>query len=59
MVQKQQHPWASVFGGDNPKVFDVYNIQVVPYAYIIDRDGNVSYAPLNTAELERVIKELL
>lgn len=59
MVQKQQHPWISVYGSDNPKVFATYNIQVVPYAYIIDSKGDISYAPLSPKELEKRIKELL
>ena len=59
MVQQQQHPWTSVYGGDSQSVFTSYNIQVVPYAYIIDRDDNMHYAPLVPKELEKLIKELL
>lgn len=59
MVQKQQHPWTSVYGGDDPLVFTSYNIQVVPYAFIIDREGTMQYAPLVPKELEALIKKLL
>jgi hypothetical protein len=59
MVQQQQHPWISVYGGDNQSVFNNFNIQVVPYAYIIDREDNMHYAPLAPKELDKLIKELL
>ena len=58
-VQQQQHPWVSVFGGDNPTVFSTYNVNEVPLAFIIDRQGNMSNAPLTPNELEARIKELL
>lgn len=58
-VQMQQHPWVSVFGGDNPLVFSTYNVDVVPLVFIIDREGNMSSAPLVPNELEARIRELL
>ena len=59
VVQQQQHPWVSVFGGDNPIVFSTYNVTDVPLAFIIDREGNMSSAPLIPTELEARIQELL
>lgn len=58
-VQQQQHPWVSVFGGDNPTVFSIYNVEVVPMAFLIDRQGNISSASLIPEELEKAVKEIL
>lgn len=58
-VRMQKHPWVSVFGGDNPSVFSMYNVDVVPLAFIIDREGNMKSATLIPDELDKMIKELL
>lgn len=59
VVRQQKHPWISVFGGNSMDVFSLYNVVKLPTAYLIDRDGNMSVAPLNIKALEREIKRTL
>ena len=59
VVRQQQHPWVSVFGGSSMDVFSLYNVVKLPTAYLIDREGNMSVAPINIKALERQIKETL
>ena len=59
VVRHQQHPWASLFGYDNPAVFSAYNIKVTPTIYIIDRKGNIKSGVIDPALLEKDIKRLL
>ena len=40
-------------------VFTLYNVVKLPTAYLIDREGNMSVAPLSIKALEREIKEAL
>ena len=40
-------------------VFSLYNVVKLPTAYLIDREGNMSVAPINVKALERQIKEAL
>lgn len=58
-VRQQGHPWISVYGGQNAEVFTLFNVETLPKAYLIDREGNVSVAPLNMSALERELKRLL
>lgn len=58
-VRQQGHPWISVYGGQNADVFTLFNVETLPKAYLIDREGNVSVAPLNMLALERELKRLL
>lgn len=58
-VRQQGHPWISVFGGQNAEVFTLFNVETLPKAYLIDREGNVSLASLNMSALERELKRLL
>lgn len=58
-VRQQGHPWISVYGGQNADVFTLFNVETLPKAYLIDREGNVSVAPLNMSALERELKRLL
>lgn len=58
-VRQQKHPWISVFGGGSMDVFSLYNVVKLPTAYLIDRDGDMSVAPLNISALEREIKRTL
>ena len=58
-VRQQEHPWISVYGGANPSVFTLFNVEQLPKAYIIERDGDISHAPLGIQELEREIKRRL
>lgn len=59
VVRQQKHPWISVFGGGGVDVFSLYNVVTLPTAYLIDRKGNMSVAPLNISALERAIEEAL
>lgn len=59
VVRQQKHPWISVFGGSSMDVFSLYNVVKLPAAYLIDREGNMSVAPLAIKALEREIKEAL
>lgn len=59
VVRQQKHPWISLFGGSNIEVFTLYNVVNLPTAYLIDREGNISIAPLSVNALEREIKEAL
>ncbi|MBR5821867.1 MAG: thioredoxin family protein [Alistipes sp.] len=59
VVRQQKHPWISVFGGGSMDVFSLYNVVKLPTAYLIDRDGNMSVAPLAIKALEREIKGAL
>ena len=59
VVRQQKHPWVSVFGGSSMDVFSLYNVVKLPTAYLIDREGNMSVAPLNIKALEREIKRAL
>ena len=59
VVRQQKLPWISVFGGNNIDVFMLYNVVKLPTAYLIDREGNMSVAPLSLKALEREIKEAL
>lgn len=58
-VRQQGHPWISVYGGANADVFTLFNVQQLPMAYIIDRDGNINHTTLALDELEREIKRCL
>lgn len=58
-VRQQRHPWISVFGGNHPEVITLYNVSQLPLAYLIDREGNMSIAPINIDELEQQIKKSL
>lgn len=58
-VRQQHHPWISVYGGKSADVFTLFGVDTLPKAYIIDRDGDVSVAPLNMDALEREIKRCL
>lgn len=58
-VRQQKHPWISVFGGNAMDVFSLYNVVKLPTAYLINRDGDMSVAPLNISALEREIKSSL
>ena len=58
-VRQQEHPWISVYGGATPSVFTLFNVEQLPKAYIIERDGDISHAPLGIQELEREIKRRL
>ena len=59
VVRQQKHPWISVFGDGGVDVFSLYNVVTLPTAYLIDREGNMSVAPLNISALERAIEEAL
>ena len=59
VVRQQKHPWISVFGGNSIDVFSLYNVVKLPTAFLIDREGNMSVAPLSIKALEREIKEAL
>lgn len=59
VVRQQKHPWVSVFGGSSMDVFSLYNVVKLPTAYLIDREGNMTVAPLSVSALERQIKEAL
>ena len=58
-VRQQRHPWISVYGGKSADVFTLFGVDTLPKAYIIDREGNVSVAPLAMDILEREIKRCL
>jgi peroxiredoxin len=58
-VRQQRHPWISVYGGMSADVFTLFGVETLPKAYIIDREGNVSVAPLAMDILEREIKRCL
>ena len=58
-MRQQKHPWISVFGGNAMDVFSLYNVVKLPTAYLINRDGDMSVAPLNISALEREIKSSL
>jgi hypothetical protein len=58
-VKQQQHPWISLYGGNNMDVFTLYNVVKLPTAYLIDRDGDMVVAPLNMTALERELKRAL
>lgn len=56
-VRAQQHPWISVYGGTDPRVFTLYSVYEVPMAYIISRDGTMNVCSLNSEQLEKEIKK--
>lgn len=58
-VRQQQHPWISVFGGGSMDVFTLYNVVKLPTAYLIDRNGDMSVAPLKMNALERELTRIL
>lgn len=58
-VRAQEHPWISVFGGSDPRVFALYSVMEVPMAYIISRDGTMSVCSLERAKLESEIMKRL
>ncbi len=55
----QQHPWISVFGSTDPRVFSLFAVNQVPMAYIISRDGSIEICPLIKESLEKEIKKRL
>lgn len=55
-VRAQQLPWASLFGGNDPQLFTLYNIVELPMAYIISRDGTIDTCSLDPKTLESEIK---
>lgn len=56
-VRQQQLPWISLFAAGRNDVFSLYNVVKLPMAYLIDREGNMSIAPLDMKELETEIKK--
>ena len=58
-TRAQEHPWISVFGSTDPKVFSLYAVHQVPMAYISSRDGSVDACPLEVESLEKEIKKRL
>lgn len=58
-VRQQQHPWISVYGGSSMDVFTLYNVIKLPTAYLIDRKGDMTVAPLEMSALERELKRVL
>ncbi|MBR2866601.1 MAG: redoxin domain-containing protein [Alistipes sp.] len=56
-VRQQQLPWISLFAAGRNDVFSLYNVVKLPMAYLIDREGNMSIAPLDMKELENEIKK--
>lgn len=58
-VREQRLPWISLFGGYRSDIFNTYNVYHLPMAYLIDRDGDVSIASVNIAEMEQQITKLL
>ncbi|MBQ5594668.1 MAG: redoxin domain-containing protein [Alistipes sp.] len=58
-VRQQQHPWISLYGGNSMDVFTLYNVSKLPTAYLIDRNGDMSVAPLNMTALERELRRAL
>lgn len=58
-VRAQGHPWISVFGGENPEVFSLYNISAFPQAFLIDREGNLSIPSLVQEQLISAIEAAL
>ena len=59
VVRQQRLPWISVFGGENMNAFLSYNVIDLPTAYLINRKGNISVAPLSIPALEQEIKSAL
>lgn len=55
-VRAQQLPWTSLFGGNDPQLFTLYNIVELPMAYIISRDGTIETCSLDPKTLESEIK---
>lgn len=55
-VRQQRLPWISLFAAGRDDVFTLYNVVKLPMAYLIDREGNMSIAPLDVVELENEIK---
>ena len=58
-VRQQKLPWISVYGGTSPDVFSTYNVQGVPTAFLIDRNGDISVPSLKMDALEESVKELI
>ncbi|MBR3826624.1 MAG: redoxin domain-containing protein [Alistipes sp.] len=58
-VREQRLPWISLFAGDRDDVFTLYNVARLPMAYLIDREGNMSIAPIYMEDLENEIKRLI
>lgn len=58
-VRQQGHPWISLFAGNHPEVFTLYNIAQLPMAYLIDREGNMSIGAFDMETLEDKIRRLL
>ena len=58
-VRQQGHPWISLFAGNRPEVFTLYNIAQLPMAYLIDREGNMSIGAFDMETLEDKIRRLL
>lgn len=55
-VREQRLPWISLFAEGRDDVFSLYNVYQLPLAYLIDREGNMSIAPLDMESLEGEIK---
>lgn len=58
-VRQQRLPWISVFGGDNPEVFSLYNIAQLPASYLIDKEGNIEPCNYDIKGLEARLKREL
>ena len=58
-VRQQRHPWISVYGGDKPEVFTLYNITQIPASYLINRDGNIEPCNYTIEQLEARLKSEL
>ncbi len=58
-VRQQRHPWISVFGGDAPEVFTLYNVVQLPTSFLIDREGNIEPCNYGIEELEKRLKRML
>ena len=58
-VRQQGHPWISVYGGNNPEVFGLYNVTQLPASYLIDRRGNIEPCNYDIDGLEARLKRML
>ena len=58
-VRQQQHPWISLYAGNDMDVFTLYNVVKLPTAFLIDRNGDMSVASLNMTALERELRRAL
>ena len=55
----QQLPWPTLYTAGDVRVVDLYNVQKIPTAYIINREGDIEQVKEDINEIESAVERLI